>query len=297
MDFLSISPAAMLAASTASLGFGASSLVGKKASEYASPATVMFVFMIPCMLVGIIWFTVKPDSHFTAAYYYPFAVSAVVNVIANVCYLTSIRISPISLAGSAMGLVPLFAALVARFELGEELSRMQWSGIVLSFIGLAVMYVPPRNHPKERHDFFAFFKSKGGWLSLLAALGWAIASPFDKLASQAASPQLHCIVIYAAMIPPSFLLIWWQKRLHELRLKPRHAGVILISGSLRGAGYIIQLIALTLMPVGIMEMVKRAGYQTISIIGGRVFFQEKITRFKLIGTAIFFVAIPMVVFK
>jgi drug/metabolite transporter (DMT)-like permease len=224
-------------------------------------------------------------------------VTWVLNVGANLCYLRALKTAQASLAGASMGIMPVFAALVARFYLGESLSAAQWTGIVLSFAGLAAMHIPDREKKGDSLDVLAFFKGPEGWLMLGTTFGWAAGSPFDKAAAAASSPQMHCFLIYAAMLPPAFAIVAARGKFGELKLAPRALGNIFASGALRGLGFSMQLVALLLMPVGVFEMLKRILQQVIVLAGGKILYGEKITKFKIIGTVVFFCAVPLVVFR
>jgi drug/metabolite transporter (DMT)-like permease len=294
MAFGSLSLTALGFTAGASLCLASSGIVSKKATAHAPAAVTMFWFMIPCTLVGLGWLLLKGDYRLTAAYWPPFAASWILNIVANLAYLRALKTAEASLVGASMGLVSIFAAIVARVYLHEALDAVQWAGIVLSFAGIVVMYIPEQRTARGRLDVFAFFRRFDSWLLLLMAFGWGADDPFDKAASLAASPQMHCFLIYAAMLPPAFVLAAAQRR--ALRLPPAALRVIFAAGGLRGTGYAMQLLALLLMPVGVFEAVKRVLQQAFSLAGGRLAYGEKITRPKIAGSLIFCCAVPMMVF-
>lgn len=295
MDIQSLS--LMSYGSTAAAGafFAFSTIVSKSASSRASSASVMFVYMIPCTLLGLVWLLIEQDFRITELYWIPFFVSFLANVAANLLYLHGLKTTQASLAASSIGLTPVFAAFIAWLFLGEVLLFRQWVGIVLSFLGLVVMYLPEKSADIDRKDFYAFFTNPGNRLMVLAAFFWAVASPFDKAAAAAASPQMHCFLIFLAMLPPSFLLIWKQKKLYELRFSYRDLMIISGAGGLRGLGYALQLVALLITPVGVFETLKRISLQFVALVGGRFFYNETITKWKVIGSVIFLCAIPLLI--
>ncbi len=297
MDILALSPAALVMALGAGFGYGCSGLVNKRAAGHASPLAVMGLMFVPCLAIGLVGFAFAPDYRLTVAYWLPFCCSVLANCLGNFCYLAAMRTTPISLIGASSGLLPIIAALLAWLLLGETLSGRQWLGIVLSFLGLVIAYIPPRAVGQKRHDGLAYFKHRGAWLMLGAAFGWAAASPFDKQAAQAASVQLHMVLVYAALIVVSgaVLAMWRQKPWDGLN--GRQLTQIGAAGFLRGLAYNLQLAALVLAPVGIMELAKRIATPLVTMVGGRVWFAEPLTPTKLIGTAIFLAALPLVVLK
>ena len=297
MDILTLSPTALVLALASGAGYGLSGLVNKRASQLASPLMVMAIMFLVCAILGLVGFLWAPQSRLTSAYWLPFAASVITNCIGNFCYLSALQRTPVSLVGASAGLMPVFAALTAWLILGETLTDKQWLGIVLSFIGLVITYIPARATAVERHDFGAFFKHRGAGLLLLAMASWSAAIPFDKQAAQAASVPLHMLLIYAALSTVAFTSLWYRDP-HALRhLATRDLTIIGAAGLLRGLAYNWQLAALVVTPVGVLELVKRLAIPLISLAGGRIWFGEKLNFTKLLGTAIFIFGLPLVIFK
>ncbi len=295
MSFYDLSPMAYGSTAVAGTFLAFSVIVSKAAALRASEAAVMFVYMIPPAIVGLIWLLLTWDFRITGDYWFPFAVSFVANVAANLLYLKGLKITQASLAGATVGLAPVFAALVAWVFLHEVLSFKQWIGIILSFVGLVIMYIPERSEKVSHKDIYAFFLHAGNRLMVLAAFCWAVASPFDKAAAVASSPQMHCFLIYLSMLPPSLFIVWRQGCLSELRFSYRDMLIVSGAGGLRGIGYGFQLVALLLTPVGVFETLKRITQQIVVLTGGRVFFGEKITGWKIAGSLVFLLSIPLVI--
>lgn len=297
MDSLTITPTALVLALASGAGYGLSGLVNKRASQLASPMMVMAIMFLVCAILGLVGFLWTPQSRLTVAYWLPFAVSLGTNCVGNFCYLAALQRTPVSLVGASAGLMPVFAALTAWLVLGESLTDKQWIGIVLSLIGLIITYIPARSNADERHDLGAFFKHRGAGLLLLAMAAWSAAIPFDKQAAQAASVPLHMLLIYAGLSTVAFTTLWYRDR-HALKaLGTRDLAIIGTAGLLRGLAYNWQLAALVVTPVGILELVKRVAVPLISLVGGRIWFDEKLNFTKLLGTAIFLFGLPFVIFK
>ncbi len=297
MDILALSPAALVMALGAGFGYGCSGLVNKRAAGHASPLAVMGLMFVPCLVIGIVGFALAPDFRLIPAYWLPFGCSVLANCLGNFCYLAAMRSTPISLIGASTGLLPVIAALLAWLLLGETLSGRQWLGIGLSFLGLVIAYIPPREDGQKWHDGLAYFKHRGAWLMVGAAFGWAAASPFDKQAAHAASVQLHMVLVYAALIVVSGAVLAMRRQKPWAGLNGQQLIQIGTAGLLRGLAYNLQLAALVLAPVGLTELAKRIATPLVTMVGGKLWFHEPLTPTKLIGTAIFLAALPLVVLK
>ena len=248
----------------------------------ASPvALVVFLLVgqVPFLALWAVW----EGTWITDAAYWPFALSSMaMNALANVLFMRSVQLSPLSRTVPFLSFTPVFSALAAMPLLGEVPGPMHWSGIALVVLGALVL-----NSDLSDSWWRSLAFEKGGPYMIAVAALWALSTALDKRALPHASPASHAFVLAAggAVILVSWIL---SRRSHgELRAvfgAPRGLLVGLVGFAV--AALALQLLALQVLWVAVLETLKRAFGVLGSVVLGRVFFLEPITGRKLVAGAL-----------
>lgn len=192
------------------------------------------------------------------------------------------------LAMLVFSLAPIFAALLSRFFLGEDLNAGQWTGIGVAVSGVALVVGEPagyrsREHRRDHRLGLAF--AFGG------AVGQALGLVTAKVGLSAGCPALsgNLIRILAAVAALWLLTILrgqTRSYLRTMRGHPRALGWTLL-GSLAGPvlGVWLSLVAIERAPVGIASTLM--GLTPIFLLPiARVVMSEAISRRAVFGTLV-----------
>lgn len=217
-----------------------------------------------------------------AKYWPPAAASMAMNALANVLFMRSVQLSPLSRTVPFLSLTPVFSALAAMPLLGEVPSVMQWAGILLVVLGALVL-----NSDLGESWWKSLSHEKGAPFMIAVALLWALSTALDKRALPHASPATHAFLLSSGS--GSILLFWmlFQGRQGELRdalAAPK--GLLAGMVGFAVAALALQMVALQWLWVAVLETLKRAFGVFGSVVLGRLIFEEPITGRKLAATAL-----------
>lgn len=210
--------------------------------------------------------------------YWPPGLSALgLQVVANLLFMKAIHISALSATIPFLSFTPVFAAFVAIPLLGELPSRWQWAGIALVVVGAVSLHARGDAPLWRRLD-------AGSAMMVGVSACWALSTTLDKLALEHASKPAHALVQTGGVAVA--LLAWLLLRRAPLSV-PRRAWPALGGSVAFAAGALeLQLWAIQLLFVGIVETIKRAVGMTSSVVVGRIAFEETIHPSKLVAVAL-----------
>ena len=206
----------------------------------------------------------------TVDYWLPGVACVLVNIVASVLFLLALRLSELSRTIPMLALTPVFAGVTAIPLLGELPSPLQWGG-VRAIVGGAMLLNPPRTVDR-------------GVLAMLgvAAL-WALGPVLDKVCMQHAGLAMHAAVQMGGI--GGGLLLWLavRRRLGDLVEVRSAPGTYLVTLLVGFAALGLQLMALKLVLVSLVEGLKRAVGLASSVVVGRLAFGEPVTARKVLG--------------
>ena len=257
-------------------------VVRKALAGKASP-TALSVFLMVGLLPFLGAWAAWDRTWVTDAQYWPPAVaSMVMNALANVLFMQSVQLSPLSRTVPFLSLTPVFSAVAAIPLLGEVPGVMHWAGIGLVVVGALVL-----NSDLSTSWWKAVLHEKGVPFMIAVAALWAVSTALDKRALPHASPASHSFLL--SLGGASILLVWLLLRgthgeLRELRGAPR--GLLALMIGFAGAAVALQMTALLFLWVSVLETLKRAFGVLGSILFGRLFFTEPVTPRKLVAAGL-----------
>ena len=254
-------------------------VVRKAVAEKASP-TALAVFLLLGQLPFLGAWAVYDQTWISDARYWPPALaSMVMNALANVLFMRSVQLSPLSRTVPFLSLTPVFSALVAIPLLGEVPGSMHWAGILLVVLGAIVL-----NSDLSDSWWRSVSHEKGAPHMIAVAVLWAFSTALDKSALGHASPASHAFLLSGGS---ATILVTWmlsrgkQSQLRDVVAAPKGLLMGLIGFAV--AALALQMIALQWLWVAVIETLKRAFGVVGSVVLGRFFFGEPITGRKLVA--------------
>lgn len=252
-------------------------VVRKAVAGKASP-TALAVFLLLGQLPFLGVWAVADATWVTAASYWPPALASMaMNAVANVLFMKSVALSPLSRTVPFLSLTPVFSAAAAIPLLGEVPGSLHGAGIALVVVGALVL-----NSDLADGWWRSVLHERGAPFMIAVALLWALSTALDKLALPHASPAAHAFLLGTGS---ATLLVGWlasRRGLGELRevsrISPRLLSALV---GFAVAALALQMIALQSLWVAVIETLKRAFGVLGSVFFGRLFFEEPLTPRKL----------------
>ncbi len=248
-------------------------VVRKALAGKASPsALAVFLLLGQVPFLGA-WAAFDQTWITDARYWPPAVVSMAMNALANVLFMRSVQLSPLSRTVPFLSLTPVFSALAAIPLLGEVPSPVHWAGILLVVVGALVL-----NSDLADSWWGSIAHEKGAPYMIAVAVLWAFSTALDKRALPHASPASHAFLLStgSALILGSWILSRGkQGELREVLVAPKGLLAGLIGFAV--AALALQMMALQWLWVAVIETLKRAFGVLGSVLLGRLFFREPIT--------------------
>ena len=285
-------PAALVLIACGSLSWSAYDLTRKLLVDRMSPTPLLLLLTAGQAPLLLAWGAVDGLAAPRPGYLLPATASVVLNLIANLAFIHAFKVAPISVTIPLLSLTPVFTTVFAVPLLGELPSVVQWAGILL-VVGGAILLNLRRGPedagapvPEPTSDGVlrrVLRHQRGVLLMVVVAVCWSLASPFDKLAMEAASPPLHGFVLCAGVAAGVFVILALQRRVGEARQIARAPRMFILALVLSGFALAFQLLAIRIVWVSVVETLKR-GFGNVAALGyGRFLFGEPISGGKVAG--------------
>jgi drug/metabolite transporter (DMT)-like permease len=252
-------------------------VVRKALAGKASPTALALFLMLGVLPFLGVWAVADQTWVSDVRYWPPALASMAMNALANVLFMRSVQLSPLSRTVPFLSLTPVISALAAIPLLGEVPGSMHWAGISLVVVGALVL-----NSDLSDSWWRSVSHEKGAPYMIAVAFLWACSTALDKLALGHASPASHAFLLSGGSA--TILLSWLLSRgkqgeLREVVLAPR----VLLAGLIgfAVAALALQMLALQWLWVAVVETLKRAFGVFGSVVFGRLFFGEPITSRKV----------------
>jgi len=257
-------------------------VVRKALAQKASPsALAIFLLLGQVPFLGA-WATYDGAWITDGQYWLPAVASMSMNALANVLFMRSVQLSPLSRTVPFLSLTPVFSALAAIPLLAEVPGAMHWAGILLVVLGALVL-----NSDLGDSWWKSLLHEKGAPYMIAVAVLWALSTALDKRALSHASPASHAFLLSAgsaAILGAWILARRQQGELRAVFLAPR--GLLIGLIALAVAALALQMLALQWLWVAVIETLKRAFGVLGSVAFGRLFFDEAITGRKVIAACL-----------
>jgi drug/metabolite transporter (DMT)-like permease len=215
-----------------------------------------------------------PGGPLTAAYALVAGGSVALNVVANVAFVAALARAPFSLTVPLLSLIPVLTAGFARPLLGERLTAGQGAGVALVVAGALVLGGASAEGGSLGAWWRAARKEPGTGLMLLVAVCWALALPLDKMGVQMVGAPRHGVALCAGVAAGTLLLMLRARGGQALAVPRRAFPTLAAAIAVAVAGLVLQLLAIRVAPVGVVEAVKRAVGNLSALLLGAAMFRE-----------------------
>lgn len=275
-----VGPLAALVLVACALAWSSFDLVRKLLLEDVEPMPLVFVLTaLQTPLMGA-WYLIASggagEGAPVAGYLLPALLSVALNVVANVLFVVAIQVSPLSLTIPLLSLTPVFTTLLAVPMLGEVPGRFQGIGIALVVAGAFALHAAPERGRGPLELTRAFLRERGSMLMAGVALLWSLGPPLDKLAIARSSTSFHALVLSGGVALGLFLVLAACGRLGELRHAGRRPGLLIVALLVSASALALQLIAIRIVLVSLVETVKRGLGNVAAAALGRWVFHERV---------------------
>lgn len=258
--------------------------------------------LILAMVLGqtpffLAWVAFDGSWAITPGYWLPALLSVGFNILANLCYMRSVQLSPMSATLPLLSLTPVFTTVLAVPLLGEVPSALELVGVLVVVVGAFLLNADPARGFSPGVLWRALVAEKGSPLMVAVAVFWSFAPIFDKQALRYASSAMHGLVLSVGL--SVFLLAWLagQKRLGELgELRPA-AGILTATVVCSVVALGVQLLAIQLVWVGLLETLKRSLGSVLALVFGRLLFRESFTWQRTAAVAVMSLGVALVLLR
>lgn len=228
-----------------------------------------------------------------AGYWPPGLGTIAVNLLANLAYMRSVRLSPMSATLPLLSLSPVFTTLLAIPMLGEWPRSVEALGIVMVVAGAFLLNAG--SGASESGFWRGLVAEKGAPWMVAAALFWSLSPPLDKLALRHATPGVHVSIMGTGIVLGLWAALFVQGRQGEIRgLGAGTWRLLLAAAAVSGVAIFFQLWAIRIVWVGLVETVKRGVGSIMALVLGRLLFREELTRRRLAAVVTMVVGVGLV---
>lgn len=271
----SLTALALIVAS--SLGWSGFDVLRKVLVERVPPLPLLFVLTLGQVPLFAVWWAFQP-APIDPRYWLPALASVALNVAANVSLIVAMKWSPLHLTIPLLSLIPALTTLLAIPLLGELPGPRQWAGILLVVVGALWLNLSGGVRRRGLGGFVvALLQEKGSLLMLVVALSWSLTLPLDKIAMRAAGPPFHGFFLALGVSAGVFLAMAARgetRRVTEVRRSP---GLAVLAVVLSTAALGLQLLAMQLVWVSLVETLKRGIGNLMALVWGRFLLSEAVT--------------------
>lgn len=267
-------------------------LLRKLLVEKMAPLPLLFYMTAGMLPFFGAWAWIDGGGRIEPSYLWPAAASVVLNIVANLAFFEAVRVSPLSLTIPFLSFTPVFAALIAMPLLGEVPGPLQMAGILLVVGGAFLLTSGGGMRPGK--VWRAFLEEKGSPLMMLVALLWGATITFDKLAVERSSWPLHAVVLSAGIGLATLGMLALRRRLGELAHARRVPWVLTAALLVGAVALALQLVAIQIVWVSLVETLKRGIGNTLAVILGRAVFAEPLTGVKVAAVLLMAVGVGAV---
>lgn len=230
-----------------------------------------------------------------AAYWVTGLASIALNIIANLSFMRSLRLSPLTATIPLLSLTPVFTSLVSMPMLGQRIGVRNWFGVGLVVSGALLLNLRGGDASSLAVFWRALRREPGVPFMALTAFLWSITPPLDKLSMDRSGAPFHALMLNAGVAAALLALLAVSGRLGDLRQARGSSGVFAASVVCAFLGLSTQLVAFKVVPVGLFETLKRGIGFVMALLSGRLILGEAITTAKLLAIVLMALGVGLIV--
>jgi drug/metabolite transporter (DMT)-like permease len=249
------------------------------------------VFPLPIFIAWWLYDGVRPVP---AAYWTTGLASIGLNIVANLSFMRSLRLSPLTATIPLLSLTPVFTSLVSMPMLGQRLGGRNWLGVALVVSGALLLNLRGGDAASFSVFWRALRREPGVPFMALTAFLWSITPPLDKLSMDRSGAPFHALMLNAGVAVPLLALLAATGRLADLRRVRGSAGVFTAAVVCAFLGLATQLVAFKVVPVGLFETMKRGIGFVMAMLSGRLILGEAITTGKVLAIVLMALGVGLI---
>ncbi|MBI2327132.1 DMT family transporter [Candidatus Curtissbacteria bacterium] len=259
----------------------------KNLDEYILAFSRRF-FALP-LLIPLLFFI--PPPHFEEHFFQILLLFGSLIIFSSIFYMKALKSSDLSITLPMLSFSPLFLLITSPLLIGQFPSLLGLIGILLIVIGAYSLNITDR-HKSYFAPISALIKEPGPRYMLAVAFIWSITANFEKIGVSSSSPIFWVIAAEILLTLCLFPLMVIKSPNFKSKITANWK-ILLPIGLIGTAGYISQMIAISLALVPYVISIKRTSI-LIGIIFGYFFFKEKRIQERLAGAAIMFAGVLMI---
>lgn len=259
-----------------SFSFAALDLLRKLLIGRITPMALVFFVAVGAVPSMTVWLIVSGGYDVSAGYLLPGLVSLVLNFAANLGFVYSLKLSPLSRTIPLLSLTPAFTSLLAVPLLNEFPTLRQGVGIACVVVGAILLNLDQARAGSAKAILRASIQEKGSILMVGVALVWSLAIPLDKLAIAASSLAFHGLLLSVGISLGAILYLIAQGRVDEIKAGRFSKGLVFALMVCASFGLAFQFLSIQVLLVSMVETFKRAIGCFMAIVFGRLIFKERI---------------------
>lgn len=229
-----------------------------------------------------------------AGYLLPAASSVAVNLVANVLFVTAIKISPLSLTIPLLSFTPVFTTVLAVPMLGEVPGPWEGLGIALVVVGALGLHMEPGRGANPLELARAFLRERGSVMMAGVAFLWSFTPPLDKLAIAHSSPAFHGLVLSIGVASGLFAILAARGGLPKLRDLGRRPVLFALAVLASAGALALQLVAIRMVFVALVETVKRGLGNAGAVAAGAWILDEDVGAWQWAAVALMGVGVALI---
>ena len=264
-------------------------LTRKLSLQKINSVNLLLIFTLAQTLIFGSWVFYEVPFLNLKSYIFPGLILIIISLFSALLFLKAIKQSDLSLTIPLLSLSPLFSSFFSFFFLNEKLSYFQYIGVFLIIFGTLVLYSKKITLGEILKSFKVLVINNSAKLMIVVSLIWSLTPVLDKLCLEHSSINIHGLIqSFGLMILLIFLL---KKEKYEFLSLKRNWRLILITILTGIIATVLQFYAILFNYVPIMETIKRSIGQLSSVLFGKLFFKEEITKPKILGVLILSVGV------
>lgn len=291
---MALSPLAFLVVLACALTWTSFDVLRRYLLEDLEPIPLVFLLTGLQVPLFALWAAVEGTWTIGDGYWLPGLISVALNIVANVWFVMAIKISPLSLTIPMLSFTPVFTTLVADLLLGEEPGTYQVLGIGLVVVGALALNLRPEPGGTIKDLLRKILHEKGPLLMLGVALLWSLTPPLDKLAMAETGSALHGLVLSTGVALGLGLYLTVRGRLGQVRSAARRPWLVVAALAASAGALALQLIAIRIVLVAIVETVKRGVGNIAAVAVGAILFKERVVAWQWGAVVVMAVGVALI---
>jgi len=239
---------------------------------------IRLVYTVPWLLAASLF---VPPVHTDAVFWTCVLGALPLEVLALLCYMKALKVSPLSLSLPFLAFTPGFIILTGWLILGETLSGAGLGGIFLIIAGSYCLNLSSRKQGALQ-PLLAALREPGSRLMLLVSFIYAFTSTLGKLAILHSSPGYFGIVYYLILTAVMFAGLAFTGKRPGRVLRTGFPGMALALGATVAVTIFSHMLAISLTQAAYMIALKRTSL-IIGVLYGAWWFREEKIAERLTG--------------